>query len=159
MRSPRPGLLAGASRAGSALTLLLAATLTSCSPDAGRRTAPAPLARDGRAPAASVQRRDTTVFAVFSQVARDSLLRGQRIRVRAKDSTLILSGSVSDSVSHERLLAIAQAHLGHFALIDSVRVGTRAPANGAAAPGGAAGERPTPPSDGPVAGGPPAAER
>jgi hypothetical protein len=131
VRRPRPEPPAGAFSTTSALILLLAATLASCSRDASPRVAPAPAA-GGSAPAAPVQRRDATVFAVFGELATDSLLKGQEIHVTARDTTLILSGSVADSASHERLLAIARAHLGVFALVDSVRVGTgpaaRAPA-------------------------------
>ncbi len=77
------------------------------------------------------------MFAVFGEVTSDSLLRRQVIHVTARDSTVILSGSVADAASHERLLAIARAHVGRFALIDSVRVGTQAAQDGAGAPGGA----------------------
>ena len=119
-RPPRPEPLAGAFGAVSALLLLLAATVVSCSRDAdARRTAPAPLARDS---AARAQRHDATVFAVFGEVAQDSLLQGQVIRVTARDTTLTLSGSVADSAMHERLLEIARAHVGTFILVDSVRV-------------------------------------
>jgi osmotically-inducible protein OsmY len=72
------------------------------------------------------------VFAVFGEVAADSLLKNQEIHVTARDTTLILSGSVADSASHERLLEIARAHLGVFALADSVRVGVVGPRAGAA---------------------------
>lgn len=118
-RRPRPEPLAGAFGAVSALLLLLAATLASCSRDTARRTAPAPLARDS---AVAPQRHDATVFAVIGEVARDSLLRGQVIHVGARDTTLILSGTLPDSAMHERLLEIASAHVGTFTLVDSVRV-------------------------------------
>jgi hypothetical protein len=122
VRRSRPERPAGAPSAASALTLLLAATLASCSSEANRRAAPAPALR-ASAPAAPAQRRDATVLAVFGEVAGDSLLKGQEIHVTAKDTTLILSGSVADAAAHERLLEIAGAHVGRFALVDSVRVG------------------------------------
>jgi hypothetical protein len=118
-RPPRPQPPAGAFGAVSALLLLLAATLASCSRDAARRTAPAPLARDS---AAARQRHDATVFAIIGDVAQDSLLRGQVIHVGARDTTLTLSGTLPDSAMHERLLEIARPHVGIFVLVDSVRV-------------------------------------
>ncbi len=139
-RPPRPEPLAGAFGAVSALTVLLAATLASCSREAARRTAPAPLARDS---AATAQRHDATVYAVIGDVARDSLLQGQVIQVTARDTTLLLNGTVSDSAMHARLLEIARAHVGSFTLVDSVRV---APSAG-------------PPPATARAGGPPSTER
>ena len=131
MRRPRPEPPAGAFSAISALTLLLAAILASCSQGAHPGAAPAPPA-SGPAQAVPVQRRDETVFAVFDEVRADSLLKNQEIHVTARDTTLVLSGSVADSASHERLLEIARAHLGDFALVDSVRVGAAGPRAGAA---------------------------
>ncbi|HEY7462050.1 MAG TPA: hypothetical protein VIC59_09270 [Gemmatimonadota bacterium] len=99
--------------------MLLAATLASCSREAARRTAPAPLARDS---AATAQRHDLTVYAIIGDVARDSLLQSQVIQVTARDTTLLLYGTVSDPAMHARVLEIARAHVGSFTLVDSLRV-------------------------------------
>jgi hypothetical protein len=128
-RRPRKTLPAGALGRGSVPKLLLAGALASCSGSGS--PAPAPPGRATPPPAAPAQRRDATVYAVFNDVLHDSVLQGERISVTARDSTLVLKGSVRDEAGHRRLLEIAGRHAGRFAVADSVKVGTGAPADSA----------------------------
>jgi hypothetical protein len=141
LRSARPRCrwLARIPGQRSALTLLLAATAPACSRHE-KSAAPAQGARESAVPAPQPQRRDATVFAVFGDVLQDSMLKGQRISVRARSDTLILKGQVRDEASHGRLLEITRSHLGAFALVDSVRVGSPTPAASVAPRPDSAGE-------------------
>ncbi|MFN2433467.1 MAG: hypothetical protein ABR599_11755 [Gemmatimonadota bacterium] len=129
--SPRHAPLPGRrARGGPPLLVLwlVSTAVAACAGDAGdgraveaRSGVPQPVAAAGDG-AATTQRRDATVLAIFAELREDSLTRGRDVSIGAAGTSLVLKGRVADAAIRERALAIAREHAGSFTLLDSLVV-------------------------------------
>jgi hypothetical protein len=62
------------------------------------------------------------VLAIVSALQQEPLLREQRVRIKDRNASIVLSGTLPTSAARDRLLEVAEAHGRGLPIVDSLVV-------------------------------------